>query len=243
MSKPFLLLSTRAEDEAVAGEREAVLRFSGLAPHELVQHRLEAAALPPLDLGEYSGILLGGGPFNSSDETKSWVQLRVEADLAVVVRQVVAADFPFLGLCYGVGALTAPLGGLVDRTFGESVGVAQITLTEEGLADPLFADVPRQFMAWVSHKEACTRLPAGAVLLAAGAACPVQAFRVGGRVYATQFHPDLDPAGMVSRIDIYRDAGYFPREETENLMGMASRAAISAQVHYIVRNFVALATR
>mgnify|MGYP000284732432 CR=1 FL=1 len=41
-----------------------------------------------------------------------------------------------------------------------------------------------------THKEGCVAPPPGGVLLATNAACPVQAYRVGERLYATQFHPE-----------------------------------------------------
>ena len=63
---------------------------------------------------------------------------------------------------------------------------------------------------FLGHKEAVRRLPDGAVLLASSTTCPVQAFRLGEHVYATQFHPELDVEGLCLRIEIYRDYGYFP---------------------------------
>ena len=67
--KPFLLLATRAEDAAADNEYEAFVAFSGLAPSDLRRVRLEAAPLRDqvgdLDLDEWSGIILGGSPFNS----------------------------------------------------------------------------------------------------------------------------------------------------------------------------------
>src|SRR3954452_25619132 len=70
--RPFLLLSSRPEDEAADGEYAAFLRFSGLFPEQLHRVRMEAAPLPKIRLDDWSGIFLGGGPFNSSDapETK-----------------------------------------------------------------------------------------------------------------------------------------------------------------------------
>ncbi|WP_297111284.1 type 1 glutamine amidotransferase family protein [Tessaracoccus sp.] len=94
MTRPFLLLSTRPEDDAVAGEREAILSKAGLEEAELVQHRVERFPLPELNLDDYSGVLLGGGPFNASDEDKSELQLRVEADIAQVVVQAVEREVP-----------------------------------------------------------------------------------------------------------------------------------------------------
>ena len=92
-----------------------------------------------------------------------------------------------------------------------------MTVTDEGLADPLFAGMPRDFAAYGGHKEALSELPGGAVLLATSAACPVQAFKVGENVYATQFHPELDRTGIHTRIDVYSTFGYFDPSEAANL--------------------------
>ena len=241
--KPFLLLSTRPEDDAAAGEREAIVRLAGLADDDLVQVRVEESPLPPVDLDQFAGVFLGGGPYNSSDTHKSALQVRVEADLNRVIDEVVARDYPFFGLCYGVGALTGRLGGVVDRSVGEEVGVVTATLTAEGQADPIFAGVPGILQAFTAHKEGC-RLPApGATVLATGVQCPVQAFRIGRRVYATQFHPELDSAGLAARIRIYRDAGYFDPADTDKLVAFAESSTITAEVHRMLRNFVELAAQ
>ena len=103
--KPFLLLAIRAEDAAADSEYESFLAFSGLAERDLRRVRLEQRPLGNVDLPAWSGILLGGGPFNSSDPegSKSPVQRRVEADLRGLLDRVITADFPFLGACYGIG--------------------------------------------------------------------------------------------------------------------------------------------
>jgi GMP synthase (glutamine-hydrolysing) len=194
--KPFLLLGIRAEDAAADNEYDSFLSLSGLGDRELRRVRLEQHALGSVDLDDWSGILLGGGPFNYSDpeELKTPVQRRVEADLAGLLDQVVSADFPFLGACYGIGALGRHQGAVVDRRFAEPVGAVEITLTPAGRQDPLLSELPAAFEAFTGHKEAVSKLPGHAVLLARSAGCPVQAFRVGANVYATQFHPELDVA-------------------------------------------------
>lgn len=229
MTKPFLFLGTRAEDDAADDEYAAVLRCTGLDEGDVRRHRLERDALGTVDLGAWSGILLGGGPFNVSDpdEQKSPVQCRVEAELAVLAEEVVAADFPFFGACYGVGALGGVRGGLVDRTHGEPIGAVAVSLTEEGRHDRLFAGLPDTFHAFLGHKEAVSRLPEGAVLLATSTTCPVQAFRLGRHVYATQFHPELDVEGLCLRIDVYRHHGYFPPSQARSLQDLARRAVVT----------------
>lgn len=226
--KPFLLLATRPEDEAADGEYEAFLAAGGLEPHQLRRIRLEAGAMPPVSLDDYSGVIVGGSPFNAGDaeESKGDVQRRVEAELSDLLDDVIARDFPFLGACYGVGLLGVHQRGVVDHTYSEPVGRTTVTLTDAGVADPLFGRLDRRFDAFVGHKEASTVLPAGAVLLATGERCPVQAFRIGSNVYATQFHPELTVDGIITRIRVYRDHGYFRPEEMDDLIGAVRGAPV-----------------
>ena len=238
-SKPFLLLSVRPEDVAADDEYAAMLRATGLPERALRRFRVERAPLGVVDLDAWSGIVLGGGPFQSSDPepTKSPVQLRVEADLAALLDLVVATDFPFFGACYGIGVLGTHEGAVVDRTYGEPVGGVEVTLTAEGRADPVFGVAPPTFGAWVGHKEAICTLPAHAVTLATSPATPVQAFRVRTNVYATQFHPELDLDGLTTRVLTYRHAGYFPPDEADAVLAAARATGIGAAPDFL-RAFV-----
>jgi GMP synthase (glutamine-hydrolysing) len=137
-----------------------------------------------------------------------------------------------------VGTLGAHQGAVIDRTFGEPLGGVEIELTDAGLADPVLRGMPARFTAFTGHKEACTRLPPHAVLLASSQACPVQMFRIKENLYATQFHPELDVRGLVTRIDIYRHAGYFPPESAEDLMVAAQHFTVTEPMT-ILKNFVA----
>lgn len=209
--KPFLLLATRAENLPADEEYALFLRFTGLSPNELVRVRMEAGPLGEVDLDEYSGVFVGGGPFNASDpiEKKSPVQRRVEAEIAGLLDEVVARDFPFFGACYGVGTVGAHQGAVIDGTYREPISVIEVEKTDAGCDDPLLAMLPDEFTAFVGHKEAISRLPESATLLVRGAACPVQMFRVGRNVYATQFHPECDVEGISTRIRAYAGYGYF----------------------------------
>lgn len=237
---PFLLLASRAEDAAAEDEYAAYLKYGGLEERELRRVRLEAAPLPALDLSGYSGVIVGGSPFTSSDppEHKSPVQHRVERELSALLDELVARDFPFLGACYGVGTLGTHQGAFIDRTYGEPLGAVEIELTDQGLQDPLLQGMPRTFTAFTGHKEAVRSLPPHAVLLARAAGCPVHMFRIRTNLYATQFHPELDADGLVTRIDIYRHAGYFPPDSAEELMDNARRFTVTEPMT-VLKNFVA----
>jgi len=226
--KPFVLLASRAEDDAADGEYAGFLQHGGLEPDELVRVRLEAGPMPRIDLDEISGILVGGSPFDASAPTKSPVQQRVEAEMSALLDEVVARDLPFLGACYGVGTLGVHQGATIDSTYAEPVGAVTITLTEAGRADPLLAGVPDAFDAFVGHKEACRVLPPSAVLLASSATCPVQMFRVRRNLYATQFHPELDVPGIQGRVRTYATYGYFPPAELEEVLSRVEKADVWA---------------
>lgn len=242
--RPFLFLGTRAEDDVARQEYDAVLAGAGLHPDELVRVRLEAEPLGEIDLDAWSGIILGGGPFNVSDPDvgKSPTQHRVEAELRDLARRVVAADLPFLGACYGIGVLGVLDGGVVDRTYGEPIGALPIRLTAEGRADQLFGVLSEEFLAYLGHKEAVSRLPVGAVLLASSDTCPVHAFRLGRNVYATQFHPELDAVAICDRIDAYSGHGYYAPHERESLKAAAREVLVTEPVGLLAR-FVELYAR
>jgi GMP synthase (glutamine-hydrolysing) len=238
--RPFLLLATRADDAVADAEYAAFLRLGGLSESQLERVRLEAAPMPEIDLDLYSGVIMGGGPFNASDpgDGKGAVQKRVEAETSALLDSIVARDFPFLGACYGIGTLGLHEGGVVDRRYGEEAGAVGISLTEAGRDDPLFDGVPDRFDAFVGHKEACSALPPGAVLLATSERCPVQAFRVRKNLYATQFHPELELDDFVERVHIYRNEGYFPADEVERTIELARRAPAIMWPGRVLANFV-----
>lgn len=237
--RPFLLLQSRPEDEASDDEYLGFLRAANLTPNQLERIRVEAAPLPAIDLERYSGLIIGGGPYNVSklEHEKSDTQKRVEADFARLLDDVVAKDFPLFGACYGVGLLGKHQGIVINDEFAEIVGPVSITITDEGRKDPLLAGLPDAFQVIVGHKEACEALPSHVVHLASTPTCPVQMFRVKNNIYVTQFHPELDMDSLRVRVAIYKHAGYFPPEEGENILAHAATADLS-HAPTVLRNFI-----
>ncbi len=237
--RPFLLLQTREDDRTQADEYRSTLQISGLRPDQLLSHRLEQRQLGDIDLRSYSGIILCGSPFTSTDpeEEKTDVQKRVEEDLHSLMDLLVAEDYPFLGACYGVGSLAIHQGAVVDSTYGEAVHAIDITFTEEGLRDPLAAGLPDVVKGFVGHKEAVTELPAHAALLATGRDCPVQMFRIQENLYATQFHPEMDFDGLAHRVRVYKHNGYFEPHEVDEIIRRVRHEDVSGS-HRVLTNFV-----
>jgi GMP synthase (glutamine-hydrolysing) len=237
--KPFLLLQTRPENEASDNEYQGFLLASGLMPQQLERIRVDMAPMPTLYLEQYSGIILGGGPYNVSTPQiyKTPNQIRVERDIYKLLTTIVEQDYPFFGACLGIGMLGKHQGGVINDRYAEGVGPVDVTLTLDGRGDPLLSEMPETFQAIVGHKEACETLPPNAVLLASSPACPIQMFRIKKNLYATQFHPELDMDGLEVRVEVYKHAGYFPPEDAEKILEGARRADLS-YAPQILRNFV-----
>lgn len=227
MSKPFLIIQLRPEDEASDSEFRALLRYGKLNESEVVRARVERTGLPEIALVDYAAIIVGGSPFDVStpEASKSAIQKKLEAGFMRLFERIAAADFPFLGACSGNGLLGKFCGARISGKYAEPVGGADIEITEEGRRDPILEGFPSSFRVLLGHKEACDETPPGTVLLATSRACPVQMFRLGNHIYATQFHPEGDPEGFAVRINVYKNHGYFPPETADELIAAVANEA------------------
>jgi GMP synthase (glutamine-hydrolysing) len=240
VTKPVLIMQLRPEDDTSNSEFEAILKYGDLAAENTHRLRIEKSGIPELELDDYAAVIVGGSPFDIStpQDQKSEIQLKIEDDFRHLFDDIVARDFPFLGACSGCGLLGSYLDTPISKKYGEPVGGAMVQVTDAGKEDPLLADFPEQIAVLCGHKEACDFVPDGATLLLTGDDCPVQMFRIGNNVYATQFHPEGDAEGFTVRIHAYKHHGYFPPEEAEALI-VAVNGEDTPYAREILRRFVA----
>ena len=223
--KPFLVLQLRPEDIIADSEYACLLKYGQLTTAAARRIRIEQNGIPnDLNLSDYAAIIVGGSPFDISTPSaqKSIIQKKIETGFNRLFDQIVPSDFPFLGCCSGNGLLGNYLGATISTKYGEAVGCAAIDITDAGKSDKLLAGFPDQIDVLLGHKEACDVIPEGAALLATGGNCPVQMFRLGQNVYATQFHPEGDAEEFILRINTYRNHGYFAPHEAEQLKAAVS---------------------
>ncbi len=225
LSKPFLILQIRPEDDTSDSEFAAILKYGGLDARDVCRMRIEKTGIPDLSLDDYSAVIVGGSPFDIStpEQEKSSIQKKIENDFKRLLDDIVALDFPFLGACSGCGLLGSYLNTHISGKYAEPVGCATIRLTDQGKSDALLSGFPDQIKVLLGHKEACDATPTGATLLLSGEDCPVQMFRIGQNIYATQFHPEGDSEGFTLRIHAYRHHGYFQPEEVQGLVEAVSK--------------------
>lgn len=236
--RPFLLLSTRPENEAAAEELESFANAMRIDVSGIEQRRLEQDALGRVDLEEYSGVLLGGSPFNNLELMKSPLQLRVEREIGTLVAECIDRDFPVMGACYGIGAVGAAVGARLSDRFAEEAGPVTVSRSDADDPDAVLGDTPESFDTLVGHKEALEELPDDPriAILVRGDQCPVQMFRVGRNVYATQFHPELTAEALEFRLRLYAHLGYTSTETFESQIAKAYEYDYSAN-NQILANF------
>ena len=168
-----------------------------LGPIDIVSPPAGDALPAPLSL---AGVIITGSHDMVTDR-HTWSERT-----AVWIRQVVEADIPLLGVCYGHQLLAHALDGVVgDNPQGKEFGTVSIHCSAQTGTDPLFADLPDTFDAQACHSQSVLELPAGATLLASSAMDPHHAFAVGKQAWGVQFHPEFD--AQVLRSYIQRFAG------------------------------------
>ncbi|WP_322410960.1 glutamine amidotransferase-related protein [Microbacterium invictum] len=229
-SADLLYLCARPQEAAAEAEYASFREAMGVGSDRMDRHDLVRSALPDDALDRYRAVVVGGSPFNVVDpeSTKTEVQRRVERDLERVAAAAAAGDgIAAMFTCYGISVVTRLLGGEVSRGFPEDAGPTTVSVTAAAHDDPLFASIEPAFAALTGHKEGTATLPPGAVHLATNEACPVQAYRVGDRLYTTQFHPELTPRAFTERMQVYRNDGYYDASDYDVIAGRVLAAPVS----------------
>jgi GMP synthase-like glutamine amidotransferase len=178
-------------------------------------------------------IVMGGAMGANDDQRHPFL-----GDLKNLIRTVVAARTPYLGICLGGQLLASALGAKVVSNRWEELGTLDVALMQEGKADRLFGGIASRFSTFQWHHDSFD-LPEGAVLLASSTACPHQAFRVGDSAWGLQFHPEVTEA-------IIRDWCAWDRsmqEKTEELITAFCKetGTYSATARQLLQNFLRIA--
>ncbi|ARO87650.1 GMP synthase (glutamine-hydrolyzing) [Nitrosospira lacus] len=132
------------------------------------------------------GIILSGGPDSvAEDETPRASQIVFELGI------------PVLGICYGMQAMAAQLGGAVETSKVREFGYAEVraegqTALMRNIHDRTDAEGEPVLDVWMSHGDKVTALPPGFKVMTSNAATPNAAIADEVRkFYGMQFHPEV----------------------------------------------------
>ena len=140
-------------------------------------------------------LVVLGGPIGAYDTAAHPFLIQEIA----LLRRRLQARAPTLGICLGAQLMAAALGAAVyPGRNGKEIGWAALRAGTDAAACPALAELLApgvQVLHW--HGDTFD-LPAGADHLAATAQYPNQAFALGPKVLALQFHPEVQ-AGALER--------------------------------------------
>lgn len=142
---------------------------------ELLPHTLSAKEIKEMNA---VGIIFSGGPNSVYDDNAFKVD-----------EEIFNLGLPILGICYGMQLIAHTLGGKVESANTREYGKAEIEITKD---NPLFGDLPKEQVVWMSHGDLVTQLPEGFETIATSPSCPITAMQNEERkLYGVQFHPEV----------------------------------------------------
>ncbi|MDY6813288.1 MAG: glutamine-hydrolyzing GMP synthase [Pseudomonadota bacterium] len=141
------------------------------------------------------GVVLSGGPGSATAD-----------DRLPINEAIFELGVPILGICYGMQAMAAELGGRVEIADHREYGFAQLRLRGhaplfERIEDHTNAEGHGLLDVWMSHGDRVVELPPGFVVLAQNESTPVAAMGDPSRHwYGLQFHPEVTHTRQGMRI-------------------------------------------
>ena len=181
---------------------------------------------------DYDFLIIMGGPQSPTDLTK-FPYLK---DEILFTQQAIEKNKPILGICLGAQIIGEAFGAKTARSPHKEIGVFPITLTEEGLIDPIFKHFPKQFEVMHWHND-MPGISANAKILATSAGCPRQVVRYGSKIYGLQCHLEMTPElvnGMLNNCGDDLQSSLYT--QTRERMLATNFSEINEKLYYILDN-------
>ncbi len=151
---------------------------------ELVRYELDADHFPTT-VRECDGWLLSPSRCSVYDDHQ-WIGAAED-----LVRQLIAEERPYVGICFGHQLAAQAFGATVRRADdGWQVGVQDYEIVQ---SLPWMVPVHSPLSLIASHEDQVMSIPDGAALLARSVGCPIAGLTFGDRAWTLQPHPEFIP--------------------------------------------------
>lgn len=193
----------------------SIASWLAAAGHTVQRTALYRGELPPA-ANQFDGLIVMGGPMGVNDDSQfGWL-----GPEKALLRQAIDAGKHVLGICLGAQLIAASLRARVFQNAQREIGWFPVQATSVAAAHRLGRVFPERLEVFHWHGDTFD-LPPGAVRLASSPACREQAFALGDRVLALQFHLEMTPQGAAALIDHCRheltEAPYI--QQPEEMLG------------------------
>lgn len=205
-SLKYLLLQIRnPSDPMRMHEIQCFSDKLGCPRENILVHDLISGRPPQRTLDQVDAALVGGSGDYSVVTGGDWFPAAMD-----FFRELHATSKPTFASCWGFQAFAKALGGRVVTDLNRAeVGTHHFELTAAGRADPVFGPLGTPFAGQIGHQDIVDRLPEQAVCLCRSPKVENEAFVFPGKpIYGTQFHPELDLAGLIRRVAAYPEYIY-----------------------------------
>lgn len=183
LSPAMAIIAIQHDDLRRSGRLGVTLRDHGFRVRTI---RVDQGEALPADFDGVDGVVSLGGRQNV-DEKHAWI----EKELAFL-REAHERSLPVLGICLGAQLIAKALGGEVGKMDRPEMGFTDVHLTPAAHTDTILTGIAWRSPQFQKHWYEVKTLPEGARLLATNPACKVQAYSIGMRTYAFQYHFECD---------------------------------------------------
>jgi GMP synthase (glutamine-hydrolysing) len=160
-------------------------QYSQLIARRIREHHVYCEIHPfnkPLadfDKAPPSAIILSGGPKSVNDEKAPPLN-----------REILSADVPILGICYGLQLLADDqIPGSVEQAGRREFGRSELIVDHD---EDLLQDIPGESVVWMSHGDHIIQLPDDYEIIAHTDNAEVAAVRHRSKpTFGVQFHPEV----------------------------------------------------
>ena len=151
---------------------------------ELTTYRCDDGQLPH-SLDEQDGWMCSPSRLSVYDD-HAWLR-----DVEQLLRDMVAKETPYVGICFGHQLMGQALGAKVAKAdYGWGIGAKSYEVIEQ---QP-WMDSSEDIVLAASHQDQVMSLPNGARLFARSDYCPIGGMLIGERAWTLQVHPEFSPA-------------------------------------------------